>query len=51
MRGATLPLLTCSVMSCRGTVLPFHAEDEEAKILVALLCEFNVITSMYTGRV
>jgi hypothetical protein len=28
MRGATLPLLTCTVMVCTGTVLPFHAKDE-----------------------
>jgi hypothetical protein len=42
MRGATLPLLICTVMACIGTVLPFHAKDEEAEVLIAFLCGFNV---------
>lgn len=50
MRGATLPLLTCIVMACTGTVLPFHAKEEVPKILVALLCGFNVTRRIDTRR-
>jgi hypothetical protein len=33
-----------------GIVLPFHAKEEEAKILVALPSEFNVTRRMHTRR-